>query len=917
MSQEWEALGKDAKAKQKYVDENKEAFEKLGISITNVAEAENLLVDNKDAFVESLLLKAKAAAAMELASEKYKEVIRKMLEAEKMPDNHTRKGMGGRVTYRIVNTKKAKALQQAKDLEKEAGELIAKSVGFSALEKSLLAGAGIQVKTKTKQSSSGKETEKSGILSGKQSREAIRAAEDLQYQVDNVRIAAMRDGAEKTLAAMKLRHEREMAELGRQREDLLEKKREDARALFAADAGNKDKTFEASAVNLSSEEESAFGELLKASVQRQGNELETFYRENLQKYQDYNRAYLALQKKFEEEREALVASGATEEELKNWEKEKKDAADALNSQYAQKSETFHAWIDKIALMGVSTLRKTLFEAERELAVAEFKAQQTGHSPEELAVLRAQVKASQEQLKTIAKEEGKVRASRNWKDTYEVLERVNNQLKDIGTNVGGAAGELISFATSLSTSTLTMISGITELSKESVSELSATADTATKVFEGVEKASVILTVIGAALKILSGISEGIKNIFGDSEEKKYVEDLTKTQDAYNQSLVRTAMLHEGAFNNDKIGNTLSDVMALGDAMDMYNKKLYEQQEAWKDPEHNGLVRTLKAIYTLGQSENPLFSGIGKDNKGTASLRDNLRYVTQHGSKGFLGIGSKGTKTTDLESWVKNNLKTDLFGKDDRLNLDAANAVLSTQTGNLTEQTQEALKSLIEYEEQIRAGEAALTAYITDTFSALGDGASDAIVEAFKNGTDAMEEWGEGFEDILENLGKQLMQTLFFQKAFDDLEKNLNDIYTHNTDANQIGTKVQTLLGDFFEGMSGTMSQAEAWYENWAAQAEKNGFDLKGEDTENAGTSQSGRAGAFQTMSQDTGTKLEGLFTSVQLHVSNIDDQLKGLDAGIYAISVALNTIAENTAYCKYLKELTETISAMIRDGLKMK
>ncbi|KAA6304491.1 hypothetical protein EZS27_043861, partial [termite gut metagenome] len=177
----------------------------------------------------------------------------------------------------------------------------------------------------------------------------------------------------------------------------------------------------------------------------------------------------------------------------------------------------------------------------------------------------------------------------------------------------------------------------------------------------------------------------------------------------------------------------------------------------------------------------------------------------------------------------------------------------------------------------------------------------------NGTDAMEEWGKGFEDILENLGKQLMYNLFFQKAFDELGENLDAIYKNNTDANEIGTQVQSTLGEFFDGMSGTMSQAEAWYENWAAQAEKNGFDLKGEDKENAGSSQSGRAGTFQTMSQDTGTKLEGLFTSVQIHVSNIDDKLSGLDKGIYAISVVLNTIAENTAYCKYLKELTQAIN----------
>ncbi|KAA6347820.1 hypothetical protein EZS27_004685 [termite gut metagenome] len=916
MSQEWEALGKDAKARQKYVDENKEAFEKLGVSITNAAEAENLLVDNKDAFVESMLLKAKGAAAMELASEKYKETIKKMLEAEKMPDKTTvyvspgGYGMGGASSYQVASKKKAKALEEVRELEKEANELIAKSIGFSALEKSLLAGAGIRTATKTKTKTAGGETDKVSVLSGKQSREAIRAVEDLQYQVDAARIAAMRDGGEKTVAAMKLRHEREMLELGRQREDLLQKKREDARALFAADVNNKGKTFDASEIKLSPEEEAAFGEIMKASLQKQGNELETYYRENLKKYQDYNRAYLALQKKFEEERGALIASGATEEELKNWEREWDDASKALARQYAEKEETFQAWMEGVSEMGITQLRETLQIAEQQLAVAKAKAQQTGKNTNDIAILIAQIEELEAKIKELEKDENKDHGEKKWIKTYRAIRQVNGQLKEIGENIGGATGELLSFATNLSSSMLEMIIGIEELSEESITKVTDTADIATKVLARVERASVILTVIGAALQVFDTISKGIKNPFSNEEDKKYVEDLTKTQDAYNQSLSRTALLHDSVWGDNKIENTLSDVMALGDAIDNYNKKLYEQQKKLVDPK--GMSRALKAIYTLGQSELFLKDlANGESNNGTVAARDNLRYITQHPGT------FKHTKTTDLEGWVKNNLKTDLFGKDDRLNLDAANAVLSTQANNLTKETRESLESLVEYEEQIRAAEDALTAYIADTFGALGDGASDAIVEAFKNGTDAMEEWGEGFEDILENLGKQLMQTLFFQKAFDGLEKDLNDIYTNNTDANQIGTKVQSLLGNFFEGMSGTMTQAEAWYENWAAQAAQNGFDLKGEDKEDAGSSQSGRAGTFQTMSQDTGTKLEGLFTSVQIHVSNIDDKLSGLDAGIYAISGTLNTIAENTAYCKYLKELVETINAMVRDGLKMK
>ena len=40
----------------------------------------------------------------------------------------------------------------------------------------------------------------------------------------------------------------------------------------------------------------------------------------------------------------------------------------------------------------------------------------------------------------------------------------------------------------------------------------------------------------------------------------------------------------------------------------------------------------------------------------------------------------------------------------------------------------------------------------------------------------------------------------------------------------------------------------------------------------GMTQSGRSGAFTAMTQDQGTKLEGLMTSLQMHGASIDEKL---------------------------------------------
>ena len=65
----WKLTGSSMEEKQKFIDNNKEAFDKLGVSIKTVADAENLLIKNKDAFITMLKDKAYASAYMEAAED--------------------------------------------------------------------------------------------------------------------------------------------------------------------------------------------------------------------------------------------------------------------------------------------------------------------------------------------------------------------------------------------------------------------------------------------------------------------------------------------------------------------------------------------------------------------------------------------------------------------------------------------------------------------------------------------------------------------------------------------------------------------------------------------------------------------------------------------------------------------------------
>lgn len=87
LRKEWELAGEDLKKKEKLVLKNGEAYDKLGVSITSVEDADRIFRDNAEEFEKSIIRRAKAAAAMDIAAEKYKESIQKMLDAEKRVDN--------------------------------------------------------------------------------------------------------------------------------------------------------------------------------------------------------------------------------------------------------------------------------------------------------------------------------------------------------------------------------------------------------------------------------------------------------------------------------------------------------------------------------------------------------------------------------------------------------------------------------------------------------------------------------------------------------------------------------------------------------------------------------------------------------------------------------------------------------------
>jgi DNA repair exonuclease SbcCD ATPase subunit len=124
LSLAYKQLGDNLESKKKFIEQNKKAFDELGVAINDVADAENLLVKNKDAFIDAQIAKAKAAVYLQQSMEKVKKQMQLEQEISKMSDTQTvyaSYGMygGGGYSYETENTAKTKKKKELEELTAE------------------------------------------------------------------------------------------------------------------------------------------------------------------------------------------------------------------------------------------------------------------------------------------------------------------------------------------------------------------------------------------------------------------------------------------------------------------------------------------------------------------------------------------------------------------------------------------------------------------------------------------------------------------------------------------------------------------------------------------------------------------------------------------------------------------------------
>lgn len=170
---------------------------------------------------------------------------------------------------------------------------------------------------------------------------------------------------------------------------------------------------------------------------------------------------------------------------------------------------------------------------------------------------------------------------------------------------------------------------------------------------------------------------------------------------------------------------------------------------------------------------------------------------------------------------------------------------------------------------------------------------------------------GAKDAAEDISEYFMRAMLSNKIGEMYSEKLKGWWEKFGKAMEDNELTEAERNALTEEYMQYVDEALALRDNLAAAT---GYDK----TEAGGTSQNAKAGGFTAMTQDQGTKLEGMFTSGLQHWSSMDERLESVAEKMNTAEGHLARIAENTGVSAgHLGELKEVIKKMIRDGLKVK
>lgn len=460
----------------------------------------------------------------------------------------------------------------------------------------------------------------------------------------------------------------------------------------------------------------------------------------------------------------------------------------------------------------------------------------------------------------------------------------------------------------------------------------------------------LTLIGNKFNEVSGYAES----FGSLLTSCFHVDSSEVSNAIN-GLKKISEYIGNIASGAKTGGTFGAAVGLAISVaDMFSEVAAQEEQRRQDDLNKRLERASNSIDALKRSIDTLNENLGYGAQALKNTQEIEEFIGKKQKYYLEGLKNSGgildASNSDFNELMAREQNIEMakaarkIAEEYGINADWESSSLNKVFGKWTELLSNVSASdLAKILYEIRETDPELWGVLTATedakeyFEGLADTYNE-IAEAKKKLNEQLTSTTE--EDVFNDFLNSLYELADGSKdVFDDIADNWQKMVNKMVINNLVAEDFRNKLKKWYErlafwnqlysggGISDEMykrviEELEKEYSGYVGDAQKEIEQLRdmgiiSATGENAGQSQTAKTGGFSAMSQDQGTKLDGMFTAGLQHWSSMDKELTNVSDRLGTALDRLKRIEENTEYCRKLDVIAEDISHIKSNGVKIR
>lgn len=897
LRREFEAINGDIKEQERFVRDNQSAFDDLGVSVNSVIDAEEFFSGaGTEAFLKALRLRAEAMAAQKLAVEQYEKAIMAEAEAAKRRENQPEyikqdkpiMSTGAQSALYSGQLVRNPEIIAAEALEAEAKATRNLADAYFDLNDAkqqeandTLKTAGIEQSDKERERQREAELRAAELRAEQIAKASARLMSDAERKATQAKVDAMKEGIQKTIAQINHNYDLEEQAITKREEELKklrggrltsgEQKAIDA--MRKANASERDRSTQA-AYDAVFAEADAWLEENNSEVEEAGEALNKELARRTKAWEDYFLKYgtikerlLAVTTKYNR----LINDAETEAERMSLEAER----DAILAQYEVETS---AWAEGLVGKTREQLNTMIDEliAEVEAKEAAFDALDSS-TGEDAANYRKQIATLNAQIAALKKRLGEAYdavSSNNWAEATQVFQNIGSAATDAADGIAefdkGLADALRGIAqlASSATNMIGAIQGVMTAFKEGVS--------------GIEKASAILAVVGAAIQAVSTLITLFKGTNEVAEAVKQFKALNAELEVLNR-LARIDSVEGTIFGGDSFSNFVNNLDVMRESMTKLQDSTVGAIEKINEAKRTS-IETVIARYTGVSAELEAYwrqqlEDLGKETDLTGFI-EGIEVQLSRRKKSTLG-----------------DMLPELFG-DGEVTLDALKKLQNSDVWDKLSEANRALidQMILDWEAYEQATEA-VNKYMQDIFGDLGASITDSLVDAFRNGTDAVEAMGDAVGNVVEQIATDMAHAAFIQPL---LEQAQDGIEALNKQRSEGGLSDEEYMRELMGITSTLMGNAQDAGEGMAAYLDTMRQMAKEMGIDAFDSERSAKSKGIAQASQDSVDELNGRMTAIQGYAYSLMEGQRQLINDSAQVLRHLAGIEGNTAELRQMR-----------------